>query len=278
MNIKLPKGTFLCICILNIVVLLGSSAYAQGDLMIMPKRLVFEGNQRSQEINLANTGADSAIYAISFVQYKMTESGTFEEITEPEEGHRFADEYLRYYPRRVVLGPNEAQTVRVQVTRTGDLEPGEYRSHIYFRAVEEQTALGEEDASSGEEAISIRINAVFGISIPVIIRKGETTASIDLTDMELKDGETAPVLTMAIRRSGNMSTYGDLKVEHISPSGVTTEVGKVKGIAVYTPNTKRYFTVNLTVPDEVDLQQGRLKVAYSTETGKIYGEGEYNLN
>ncbi len=95
---------------------------AQGDLMIMPKRVVFDGSQRSQEVNLVNTGTDTASYAISFIQYKMKEAGGFVEITEPEEGQFFADKNLRYYPRRVRLAPNEAQTVKLQITRSGELE------------------------------------------------------------------------------------------------------------------------------------------------------------
>ena len=34
---------------------------------------------------------------------------------------------------------------------------------------------------------------------------------------------------MVLNRSGNMSVYGNIKVDHISPEGVTTEVGMVKG-------------------------------------------------
>ena len=175
--------------------LFSTAGFAQGDLMIMPKRLVFDGSQRSQEINLANTGSDSATYAISIVQYKMTESGNFEEVTEPEEGQRFATDFLRYYPRQVVLGPNEAQTVRIQLTRTGNLEQGEYRSHIYFRAVEKQTALGEEDQNEAE-GISINIKTVFGISIPVIIREGQSTTAIELNGLKLNRDAENPVLSM----------------------------------------------------------------------------------
>ncbi len=159
----------------------GIATYAQGDLLIMPKRLVFEGSERSQEITLANTGSDTAVYAISFINYKMTEDGNFEQVEEPEEGQRFATDFLRYFPRRVSLAPNEAQTIRVQLTRTGNLEQGEYRSHVYFRAVEEQTALGAEEAEESE-GISINIKTVFGISIPVIIREGQSTTAINLTD------------------------------------------------------------------------------------------------
>jgi len=48
---------------------------AQGDLMITPRRIVFEGNRDRQEITLANTGNDTARYTVSFVQYRMTPDG-----------------------------------------------------------------------------------------------------------------------------------------------------------------------------------------------------------
>lgn len=249
---------------------------AQGDLMIMPKRLVFDGSQRSQEINLANTGSDTAVYAISFVNYKMTETGNFEQVEEPEEGQRFAEGFLRYFPRRVTLAPNEAQTVRVQLTRTGNLEQGEYRSHMYFRAVEEQTALGEEEVQEGE-GISINIKTVFGISIPIIIRQGESTTQLNLEDIELlREGEN-PKLSLVLNRSGNMSVYGNIKVDHISPKGEKTEIGIVKGVSVYTPNNKRNFSFELRNAGEVDLSQGKLEVSYFEEQGQTLAKESYNL-
>jgi P pilus assembly chaperone PapD len=257
--------------------LFSATGFAQGDLMILPKRLVFDGSQRSQEINLINTGSKPATYAISIIQYKMTEGGNFEEITEPEEGQRFATDFLRYYPRQVVLGPKEAQTVRIQLTRTGNLEQGEYRSHIYFRAVEKQIALGEEDLNK-EEGVSISIKTVFGISIPVIIREGTTTTAINLNQLELDRDPENPLLSMVINRSGNMSVYGELSVEHISPEGLKTEIGKVKGLAVYTPNSKRDFAFKLQNTEMVDMNKGKLKVTYKTEEGKVLGESQFNLN
>ena len=244
--------------------------------MIMPKRLVFDGSQRSQEINLANTGQDTAVYAISFINYKMTENGNFEQVEAPEEGQRFATDFLRYFPRRVTLAPNETQTIRVQLTRTGDLLQGEYRSHMYFRAVEEQTALGEE-TKEDSEGISINIKTVFGISIPIIIRHGKSTTDITLSDVQLDNSGELPRLSLTINRSGNMSVYGDLLVEHISPSGEKTEVGQVKGISVYTPNSKRYFSFGLRNAQEVDLGNGKLKISYSEDKGAILASVEKQL-
>ena len=262
MNLKQPTTL-----LLFTILIFSSVGFAQGNLMIMPKRLVFDGSQRAQEINLVNTGKDSATYAISFIQYKMTEDGEFQEITEPENNQRFADGYLRYYPRRVSLGPDEAQTVRVQITRSSNLEPGEYRSHFYFRAVEEQTALGNED-SVESDGISINIKTVFGISIPVIIRKGDSTTEIEITDLQLQKSENKYNLSLTLNRSGNMSVYGNLSVEYISADGRSTELQKVKGISVYTPNLKRNFSILLQNLEKFDLEKGVLKITYTSESGE----------
>ncbi|WZL89015.1 molecular chaperone [Salinimicrobium sp. 3283s] len=242
----------------------------------MPKRLVFDGSQRSQEINLANTGSDTAVYAVSFVNYKMTEDGSFEQVDTPEEGQRFAQDFLRYFPRRVTLAPNEAQTIRVQLTRTGNLEQGEYRSHMYFRAVEDQTALGAEETEESD-GISINIKTVFGISIPIIIRQGESTTQLNLEDIQLHRNTENPKLSLVLNRSGNMSVYGNIKVDHISPKGEKTEVGIVKGVSVYTPNNKRNFSFELRNAGEVDLSQGKLEVSYFEEQGQTLAKESYNL-
>ena len=206
----------------------------------------------------------------------MTEKGNFEQVEEPEDGQRFATDFLRYFPRRVSLAPNEAQTIRVQLTRTGNLEQGEYRSHMYFRAVEEQTALGAEETEESE-GISINIKTVFGISIPIIIRQGESTTQIDLTELFLNTEGENPKLSLVINRSGNMSVYGNLTATHIAPDGTETEIGMVKGVSVYTPNSKRYFSFELRNAAEVDLSNGVLKVSYAEDKGDTLATSEIEL-
>jgi P pilus assembly chaperone PapD len=91
--------------------------YAQGSLLLTPKRVVFEGTKSSESINLANLGKDTAQYVISLVEYKMKEDGGFEEITQKEAGQFSAVPYIRYFPRTVTLAPNEAQVIRIQLNK-----------------------------------------------------------------------------------------------------------------------------------------------------------------
>ncbi|TFH38710.1 MAG: molecular chaperone [Bacteroidia bacterium] len=265
-----------------IFIMAGTESFSQGNLLITPRRVVFEGSKRSMDLNLANTGQDTATYAISVVQIRMTEEGGFETITEPDPGQFFADANIRFFPRSVTLGPNEAQVVKVQVVRKNELADGEYRSHFYFRAIPKVDPLGQEEAAAVDSTtISVRITPVFGITIPVIIRAGNSQFSVTLSDISLDLGEANnPRINFVFNRSGNASVYGDITVDHISPSGTVTRVGIANGVAVYTPNTIRRFGFNLSNVEGIDFGSGRLKVTFSSANdakSEIFAEAEVLL-
>jgi len=246
------------------ILILPLTVHAQGNLLLSPRRIVFEGSKRSIDMNLANTGKDTATYAVSLMQIRMNEDGGFETITEPDPGQRFADRYIRFFPRTVTLGPNEAQTVKVQLIRSNELTPGEYRSHFYFRSIPKVTPLGEEEAPKDSTTITVKLTPIFGITIPAIIRVGESTAKVTLTDLALEFiNDTIPKIRMVFSRTGNMSVYGDLTVDHISTQGKITRVGIANGIAVYTPNAMRRFQFNLNQVSGVDFRSGTLRAIFS---------------
>ncbi|MCU0455230.1 MAG: hypothetical protein MUE74_02920 [Bacteroidales bacterium] len=280
-NIKIRLYSGLAAAFLSAFLAPAGLIMAQGNLLITPKRIVFEGQARSFDINLANVGADTAKYTISMVQVRMKEDGGFETITEPDPGQLFADRFIRIFPRSVVLGPNESQSVRVQLTRTGELSPGEYRSHMYFRATPEEVPLGLEEANRDTTTLMVQLIPIFGISIPVIIRVGEYDAKVTLSDLSLEyPSGSLPLLKMTFNRTGSMSVYGDIAVDHVSAQGVTTRIGIANGVAVYTPNAKRRFQLPLGKADQVDMKNGRLKIYYSAPSDvkpARYAEAEIML-
>lgn len=256
-----------------LLIVLSSGVRAQGNLLINPKRVTFDGTKRSQEISLANIGKDSATYVVSFVQNRMTDNGNFEQITQPDSGQNFADKYLRIFPRSVTLGPNEAQVVKVQVNQFNKLLPGEYRSHLYFRAVPDSSPLGEEAAKKDTSGVSVRLTAIFGISIPIIIRSGESKTKVSLSNLQLENLTGNPLaLKIRFNRTGNMSVYGDLSVDHVSNQGKVTRVGLVKGISVYTPNKVRNMSIKLDEKTGVNYQSGELHVNYFTSSDEKSGK------
>ncbi len=255
---------------------------AQGNLLINPVRVVFEGNKQREEITLANTGQDTAVYAITFVQYRMTPEGAFEQIEVPDPGQHFADPYLRYFPRRVTLAPNESQVVRMQLRRSPDMVDGEYRSHLYFRAVPDERPLGEDPLLEDTTAIGVRLVPIFGITIPVIIRHGNTTVNASFDQVTLNsNNEQQPQLRFNINREGNISLYGDITVTYQKPGSEPVQIGIVRGLAVYSPNHSRSFTLPLTIPEGLDLNQGSINIKYSSSSDlrrEVYAEKSISLN
>jgi len=260
----MKKITFIALSVLGLLFFF-SGVKSQGNLIIIPRRVVFEGSKRTQELNLANTGKDTAKYLISIIQYRMNDDGTFENIIQPDSGQNFADKNFRFFPRSVVLAPNEAQTVKVQIINASDLKPGEYRSHLYFRSVPNDKLLGATDTANNTKTISVHLTPIFGMAIPVIIRTGVSTSNIvlNLPSLEIKENQ-APKLKLAFNRSGNTSVYGDIKVDYISQQGQVTQVALAKGFAIYAPNGGRHFCMTLDNTKDLNYHKGKLHVTYTT--------------
>jgi P pilus assembly chaperone PapD len=259
------RGSLLFLILLSLF--LGSaSAQNLGDLLVTPTRIIFEGSKRNENITLVNSGTDTATYAISFLQYRMNDAGSLEEIEQAEPGQLFADKLLRYFPRQVTLAPQESQAIRLQLVKPADLADGEYRSHIYFRAVPKPKQLEDlaEDTSSG---LQVRLTAVYGISIPAIVRQGKQTVNLTLDSVRVVPSKESGTqeLQLRINRSGNSSLYGDVTVT-MSRNGRTDVVGEAKGVALYTPNSTRSFALPLTAPDGGRIERCTLSIQFSSRS------------
>jgi hypothetical protein len=249
-----------------LVIVYPGNASAQGDLMLTPRRMVFDGQKKTQELNIANIGKDTVRYVISLFEVRMKEDGGFELITQPDSGQQFASGFVRFFPRSVVLGPGETQLIKVQVIKQSALLAGEYRSHLYLRGVPDEKPLGEKSLPQDTTNIQVQLKAVFGISIPVIIRVGESTAVVDISNTSFAMADaTTPVMNMVFHRTGNMSVYGTIKVDFITPQGKIIKVAEVMGVAVYNPTPSRSIRIALNNNLGIDYKAGKLHVEYTTE-------------
>lgn len=261
---------------------LSLETFAQGDLLITPNRVIFEGRKVKEQLNLINIGKEVATYSVSFVQRRMNEDGGFESITVPDSGQMFADPYLRIYPRQVSLQPGEAQVIMLQVRREPDMKDGEYRSHLYFRSEKDYQPLGQEKSSKDTTTLSVQLIPIFGMSIPIIIRIGDVEANTSLSDLKLEtDDKGDTYLAFVLNRTGNISVYGNLIVDFIPEKGKHKQVGAIKGVAVYTNLNKRYVKIKLIDSDGVLSKNGKLRLRYTsrdeTKKQKVYAESELEL-
>jgi P pilus assembly chaperone PapD len=255
---------------------------AMANLMLHPSRLVFDKNQRSAQIELINSGKESATYRIGTVNRRMTESGEFIPVDTPLPGEQFADAMLRFSPRQVTLAPGTTQTVRVMLRKPAELAAGEYRSHLHFEKLPDAAAGASDEASDKDQRqIGIVLKVLIGASIPVIVRHGDIAATVQLTGLALREANgPSPQLVLQLERSGNSSVYGDLAATFTPSGGKPVEVARVGGVAVYTPNPLRRASLALTPPQGVSMARGELRVTYRERPdagGKLLAEAALAL-
>jgi P pilus assembly chaperone PapD len=262
-----------------------SMAQGFGGVTVTPTRIVFEGRQKSAEVTLVNTASTPSTYRISFKNMQMLEDGSYQDITEPVNGEFFADELIRYSPRQVNLAGGESQTIRLQLRKPADLATGEYRSHLLLQSLPPETEGADiEKADLKEGEIAVKILTTYAVTIPVIVRHGELSASATISDLALnpsQDTTNSAVFFLRLNRSGDRSISGELNVTFKSDqSGDEQVVGLAGNINVLSPYPARTVNISLKAPDGLPLQKGLLHVVYRArpeDGGAVLADAELRI-
>lgn len=245
-------------------------AFAAGDLLVAPTRVVLDG-ARGTEVILNNIDSVTATYRVSLEVRRMNPDGTLDEVATEQAttAEQQALNMITYAPRRIELAPNQPQAIRIGLRAPADLPDGEYRVHMLFRAIPDARPVTEtQQANSG---LSIALTPIYGVTIPVIIRKGALKATAAIGDAHINRSSGQPELAMSLSREGTRSTYGRIRV--LKP-GKSTPVFEVRGVAVYPEVAKR--TVSFPIDAEVAAQlAGPATVQYLEEAdagGRVIAE------
>ncbi len=273
---------FCTACIVSVLALLFAGAGVQNcqaqGVSVAPLRVLFDGKTRSKTVFLSNRSPETANYRISLVNRRMLEDGSIAVAEVAEDGEYFADELIRYSPRRVTIPPYGSQTIRLLIRRPrGDFpENVEFRSHLSIRSVPAAPHLADletEDKLVSEGMMSITAVPTIETVIPVIVRMGNPKVSIQLANpvLDLKPTKNnVPSMTIDILRSGDRSVYGKMTVVHIAPDGKKTQIHYAVGLAVYYPTSKRTRMLDFKEATPEMLEQGKLVVRYA-ETPDMHG-------
>ena len=280
---KMVFSSLTGLLLVSLVSLLPGRAVA--DLMINPTRIVFDKNQRSAQIDVINDGTTPATYRLNVVNRRMTENGEFQPITVPGPGDQLAGQMFVFSPRQIVLQPGTQQLVRIALRKPAELVPGEYRSHLTFDKVADPglTNAIESQLKPGSNEVGVTIAALIGVSIPIIVRHGETDASVTLTEVSIEKpkGPGQPgVVALLMNRAGNRSVYGDLSATFKPASGAEQIVAQAGGVSVYVPNVLRRVKLTLQTPVGTVLSGGMLTVTYKERTadgGKLLAENTIQI-
>ena len=210
-----------------------------GDLLVAPTRLVLDG-RKGAEIILNNIGDEPATYRISVDFRRMDENGGLDEVPQPTATDQTAADMIIYAPRRVTLAPHEPQAIRIAARPPQGLPDGEYRVHMLFRAIPPATPVVQAAAQQPEKGLKFQLIPVYGVTIPVIVRLGNLQATAGIANVRLDQKDGNPVVSLDLNRSGQRSTFGEVRV--MKP-GVKDPIALQKAVAVYTEINTRHLAL-----------------------------------
>ena len=266
------------------------SVGGMGDINLYPKRIVIQDRQRIATVGLYNRAAAQGNYEVVLNDMMMSPSGTIVDLASVKDETlrarvKTASSLLRWSPRKIVLPSNEAQTIRIMARIPPELPPGEYRTHFSVMQVPIDNAAGNsiENAAGQTKSgggIGVRIVPRFGITIPVIVRVGETTLTTGQRDLSVRPmGKGRSGVALTITRSGTRSAFGNVTV---TASGSSKPFAIIKGIGVYPEVDQRAVMVPIdpAAPASSYVRGARLTVTYIDDDfrpGEVLARQEFTV-
>lgn len=255
------------VLLLALAILTPQSARASSaQVMLLPTRIVMEKGDRYTTVIIKNVGNATGNMSVDLIDMSMDDAGRVMELPEGQDPYS-AIPILRISPRSITLKPGDSQNVRILLRKPEGLAAGEYRSHLKVLLDNDNVEASEAIKAGAVKETSITVKAKLALTIPVIIRIGDTNVTTKINDLKLvRDDKGRPSLDMTLLRTGNRSIMGDFTVNHINASGKSELIRSFPGVPVYRSIERRHTVVPLDdIPPGTDLSHGKLEVTYTAQ-------------
>ncbi len=217
-----------------------------------PTRVILEGRNRSETVQLINRDAVTNTYRISTVLMEMDDQGNLVEIKNPTPSQQAVKDMFRFSPKRATLTPGAYQNIRLMVRKPANLPTGEYRVHL--RAAVLPSPPKAEKTPSVQQG-NIHLNILVHISIPVIARHGQ--GSVSLIPQTCVLDKESKCLAVRLQRTGEYSAYFGLVAYTLKPDGTKQKIAQKLGVGYYPPATQRTFHLPLEQPERAGSLSGQ---------------------
>lgn len=242
---KLPKSLFTSALFAFLFTAILSQTASAG-LEIHPKRIVMEDRDRAASLDLLNDGDETIRYQIFFEVKTISPEGKIIDVENPDESGPYAKDMIRYSPRRVDIPAGGQQTIRLAARRPKDLPDGEYISHLVFKEIPNKTPARDKESDLPETVLQLNIKPTLRIAIPIIVRKGQLSATADMSELELIDEGEFGSVAFQLHRQGSASLYGAVEIYEQVNGAVGERIGYGKGVAAYTSLDQRRVRIFLS--------------------------------
>lgn len=228
----------------GIIILSIVGGQLKASVLVAPTVVFLNKTEPTESMTIMNQGTKPQEVSIDFAWGLPQSDSTGEVYVELKDSSmgdpRSAVEWLRAFPRTMIVPPGQSQVVRVMARAPANLSDGEYWARVVIRS---QEARQEEEADLDEGVITTRLNMVMQTAIMVKYRTGELNASLQLNFARARqEGDRVSVL-IDLQNLGNVSYMGVAELTLVDGGG--RELGTQRtNVAVYR-GLRRRFDMNI---------------------------------
>lgn len=238
-----------------------AAALAQG-VIVAPHAVYIDHATRSGSITLYNPGDEPVEVSVSFgFGYPTTDSAGqigLELLDSVPPGQPGATAWLQAFPRRVTVGKQERQTIRILASPPAGTPDGEYWARLIVGAKGGQVPVaGVPDSGNISVGLTLEVRTV----IAVVYRKGALTTGLSLGPSRAVYAHDTVAVRVPLTRTGTASYLGTIRASLVNAKGEALGEDS-RPVAVYYSMDPR-----LDIPATA-LPPGRYKVRVSISTDR----------
>ncbi|RKX21899.1 MAG: hypothetical protein DRP35_03225 [Candidatus Zixiibacteriota bacterium] len=117
-------------------------------------------------------------------------------------------DWLKVFPRKLILAPGASQVIRFVARPPKDLPDGEYWARIVIRSEGSSTTL---PVAGQNEQITTKLNMIMQTAIILKYRTGNLISKLDVIDTRVKNEDSTVNCYIDMANRGNVSYIGILK-------------------------------------------------------------------
>jgi P pilus assembly chaperone PapD len=230
-----------------LVVMVVTSGQLGASVLVAPTVVFLNKAEPTERMTIMNQGTEPQEVTIDFA-WGLPESDSVGRVyvdlqDSSANDPRSAMEWLRAFPRSMILPPGQSQIVRVMARPPAGLEDGEYWARVVVRS---QKARGNEDSNLDEGVITTQLNMVMQTAIMVKYRTGELNSSLQLNSARAEKSGSKVNVIVDLESRGNVSYMGVTDLTLID--GRDREVASQStNLAVYRDLRRRY---QMNIPED----------------------------
>ena len=249
-------------------VLVGPIAARAQAILVAPQSVVLSSRERTGTVELYNPSSRAAEISIRAVYGHPTTTAdgdlTLEIVEHPDSAQPSAAGFVEAFPRRLVLAPNQRQTVRLMARPPVGLSEGEFWARLVIAARDAEAPSAVADTTGVSVGLTFEVRTIIAVNY----RNGIQRTGVQLGELSAATQGDSLVVRAPMQRTGTAAWIGMTIVKVLDAKGGVVATHAMQ-TAVYQSISPHFAFDRRTLPAgqdriSVDLNTDRPDVTQST--------------